>query len=243
MRSMKGSVSWQVGHVTLKNASSTGPDASAPARFCLALPSSVAKSNSGACAPACSVRGCFADAMARLFFLHRLDEVQDVELLQFAIREEAIDGVLLVVEDFEYGGEFCHHQQFDLTPRQVEQLNSAAGLLLRGEDHYQRAKAGRIHVVDALHVENGFAVTRGQVLTQVFAKLGRFIAHCQTAFDVDDGYAFVFTLMKFDRHEFDLDRKLDADLCFHFFDSHHFDGVPGTAVEKRAVQTFADAFL
>src|SRR5579862_79868 len=42
---------------------------------------------------------------------------------------------------------------------------------------------------------------------------------------------------------FELDRKLDAELRFHFFDSHHFDGVPWTAVQKRAVGTFADAFL
>src|SRR5216683_936359 len=32
-----------------------------------------------------------------------------------------------------------------------------------------------------------------------------------------------------------LDRHLDADLSFDVFNRHHFDGVPGTAIQERAV--------
>src|SRR5690242_11640006 len=39
------------------------------------------------------------------------------------------------------------------------------------------------------------------------------------------------------------DRHFDADLGFDGFNGHHFDGVPGAAIEKRAVGTFAGALL
>src|SRR5712692_4913766 len=40
-----------------------------------------------------------------------------------------------------------------------------------------------------------------------------------------------------------LDRHLDADLSFDVFNRHHFDGVPGTAIQERAVGALAGAFL
>src|SRR5216684_1320715 len=40
-----------------------------------------------------------------------------------------------------------------------------------------------------------------------------------------------------------LNGHFDADLSFHVFDGHHLDGIPGAAIQKRAIRPFADALL
>src|SRR4051812_46137075 len=50
---------------------------------------------------------------ALLLFVHFLDKIQDIEGLDFAVRVVAANGVLLVGEDLEDGGELSHHEQLD----------------------------------------------------------------------------------------------------------------------------------
>src|ERR1039458_1444382 len=53
--------------------------------------------------------------MRRLsLFLHLLDEAQDIERLDGAVREEAVHGVLLIGEQIEHRGELGHDQEFDI---------------------------------------------------------------------------------------------------------------------------------
>ena len=54
-----------------------------------------------------------------LLFFQLLDEIQDVEVLDLTVGEKAIDSTLLVVENFEDGGEFGHNQELDPAAAQV----------------------------------------------------------------------------------------------------------------------------
>jgi len=59
-----------------------------------------------------------------------LDEIQDVEALNLAVREEAIDSTLLVVENLEDGGELRHNQELDAAAAQVQQLDLPPALCM-----------------------------------------------------------------------------------------------------------------
>src|ERR1700736_5059807 len=92
-----------------------------------------------------------------LLFFQLLDEIQDVEVLNLAVREKAIDSTLLIVENFEDGGELGHNQQLDAAAAQVQQLDFAAGPLHGRVGHHQSAESGAIDVIDLLHIENNIA--------------------------------------------------------------------------------------
>ena len=74
----------------------------------------------------------FAQSRARgskLLFLLLLDEAENVEALEFAVGEKAVDGVLLIIEHLEDGGELGHDEKLDAAAAQVEQLDLPAGPL------------------------------------------------------------------------------------------------------------------
>src|SRR5213078_4245635 len=60
---------------------------------------------------------------ALFLFLHFLHKVQDIEGLGLAVGVEAVDGVLLVGEDFEDGGELGHDEQLDVAAVKVDELD------------------------------------------------------------------------------------------------------------------------
>src|SRR5690242_11310432 len=88
-------------------------------------------------------------AIGRLFlFPHLLDEIENVERLDFAVREEAVDGVLLVGEQVEHGGELGHYQQLDVPAIQVEQFHDSARLAQSGGTDHESAEPGAVDVID-----------------------------------------------------------------------------------------------
>jgi hypothetical protein len=52
-----------------------------------------------------------------------LNEVEDVEVLQRPVREEAVDSVLLIIEEIEGDGQFGRQRQLQMRPVQVCQRN------------------------------------------------------------------------------------------------------------------------
>ena len=66
-------------------------------------------------------------------FKKGIHEVEDVKSFDLAVREEAVHGILLIVEEFKNGSEFGENQQFDVAAIQIQQLHDAAGSLHPGE--------------------------------------------------------------------------------------------------------------
>src|SRR5208337_2251366 len=85
------------------------------------------------------------------FFFDLLHKAQNIEGLELAVGVVAVDGILLVVEDLEDGGQLGHHQQLDGAAAEAEKLDVAAGSAQAGGDHYQRAETRAIDVIDVRH--------------------------------------------------------------------------------------------
>src|SRR6185436_3414747 len=102
------------------------------------------------------------NAIGALFlFPHSLHKIQDIEAFDLAIGVVAVDGVLLVGEDLEDGGELGHDEQLDVAAVEVDQLDVAAGLAEGGGAHDQGAEAGAVDEVDAGKLEGDVDFARG----------------------------------------------------------------------------------
>src|SRR5207302_7335726 len=109
-RCRNGSEDWQTGQEILKNTSSTG-------RLCRASRSDQ---------PSSSTCGARLPSVSILLALHIPDERKNVESLNFAIGEETVHRVHLVVEDLEDRVELGEYQQFHIPAIQVQQFGNAA---------------------------------------------------------------------------------------------------------------------
>src|SRR5438270_6729631 len=96
-----------------------------------------------------------------LFLLHLLHKIQNIEGLDFAVGIITADGVLLVREDLEHSSELGHHEQLDISPVEVHQLDVAAELAQAGRADHQRAKAGAVDEVYARELEHEVALALG----------------------------------------------------------------------------------
>src|SRR5581483_9609179 len=94
-------------------------------------------------------------AIGGLFLLpHLLHKVQDIEGLGLAVGVEAVDGVLLVGEDLEDGGELGHDEELDVAAVEADELDVAAGFAEAGGAHDEGAEAGAVDEVDAGELED-----------------------------------------------------------------------------------------
>src|ERR1700680_3846861 len=155
IRSRYGKVSWQTGQLTLSNASSAGPAARISSSVFFP-PSRLFNSNDGALTPASSMAAFFFPHMSAgllpLFLL--LDEVEDVEVLDFAFGEKAVHRLLLVSEDLHHGRKLGEQQKLDVPPIEVYQLHRATRLLQPGKANHHGAEAGAIDIIDVLQIED-----------------------------------------------------------------------------------------
>src|SRR4051794_30161571 len=68
------------------------------------------------------------NAIGALFlFVHFLHKVQNIERLDLAVGVIAADGVLLVGEYLEDGGELGHDEELDIAAVEIDELDVAAG--------------------------------------------------------------------------------------------------------------------
>src|SRR4051812_42402580 len=84
-----------------------------------------------------------SNAIGGLFlFFHPVHKIQDIERLDLAVRVKAADGVLLVGEELEDGGELGHEEELDVAAIDRDELHLAAGFAQRGGADDERAEAG-----------------------------------------------------------------------------------------------------
>src|SRR5258708_4405480 len=198
IRSRKGSVNWHVGQPALYSTTRTGPRASRSDRVCVA-PSMPGSSKAGAAAPAASgFPARFPNIPLRLVLL-ALDEAENVEALDFAIREKAVDGVLLVDEDFENRVQLGQQQQLDIALVGIHQLQRATRFFERGETDHHAAQARGIDVFDMPQVEDDVVAPGRHGFTDLVAQpVG--VAHGEAAFKGDNLYSVAVVLRDFQAH-------------------------------------------
>src|SRR5262249_31220304 len=113
----------------------------------------------------------------RLFLLlHLLNEVQNIEGTDLAVGIETVNGVLLIVEGFEGGGEAGHDQQLDIAFAEIHQLDGSPRTSGVGGADHQRAQARAIDEVDVFQVEDDVDRSLRRQFRTFLPQGGRFLA-------------------------------------------------------------------
>src|SRR3954447_10538848 len=141
-----------------------------------------------------------SDIAALFLFPHLLHEIENVEGLDLPVGVVAANGVLLVGEDFEDGGELGHDKQLDVAAAEVHQLDVAAGFAEARRAHDEGAEAGGVDEVDFREFEDEIAVAvRGEARAHV-AKGAGFRSDADAAGELENDDAFAFALVNIEWH-------------------------------------------
>ena len=121
-------------------------------------------------------------------------------MLDLTIGEETVDGILLVIENFEDRGELGHDEQLDAAPGEIQQPDLAAGFVQRRVAHHQSAQASAIHIIDFRHVENDATLAGIDQCLHGFAIRGHFAPDGHAAIEVENGDAFAVSFVDLEAH-------------------------------------------
>src|SRR4051794_9056100 len=164
---------------------------------------------------------CRASGLLLLLFL---DKVQDIELANLAIRKEAVNGVLLVIEDLEDGCELGQYQQFDVPPCEIQEFQGATGLFQAGVADDQTTKPGTVDVIHIAEIKNNVSLPGFSKFPDLLPQRGDRFAHNQPAFYVQNHDSFAFSL-------FDIEGHSASSLSFRQGE-HATTAFPGCAVSE-----------
>src|SRR5579862_3655138 len=106
------------------------------------------------------------------FLLLLLHEGENIEALDFAVREKAVDRIQRIHENLEDGVQLGERQQLDVALIGIHQFERAALLFQRCVTNHHAAETGGIDVIDVGQIEDYVKMAGGDRLVHFFAKGG-----------------------------------------------------------------------